>query len=247
MPHLYPSALPLSALHPSALNAVAAIVFVLLGAAAGCGARALVRRLRRGAPVRPPWCEMTLAAIWGACGWWAATGRLSGEWLPLLLGLSWLGVAAGAVDLMRGRLPDALTLPALPSALLLVAPLGPACVTRAVAGASVLFGAHLLVRVTVPAAMGAGDVKLAASLGAALGAVSWPALLVWAVLAAVITGCITGYIASAAASSVRWAGGRTVREGRGAAVPHGPAMLAAGWLVVAGAALGAAGATAWVA
>jgi leader peptidase (prepilin peptidase)/N-methyltransferase len=209
------------------------VVFALMGTIAGLGARLLVRRLRRGAPVVPPWCEVMVGTLWAVCGWWWTTGRLAGEWLPLLLGLGWLVVAAGAVDLMRRRLPDALTLPALPLTLLLVAPLGPACVVRAVAGALALFGAHLLVRLTVPPAMGAGDVKLAAPLGAALGAVSWPALVIWAVLAAALT-----VIVALACASV-------ARRGRGVAVPHGPAMLVAGWLVVAAAGLGAAGATAW--
>ena len=206
------------------------IAFALLGVGAGLVARLLVRRLRRGAPVRPPWCEVVLGVLWATCGWCWTTGRLPGEWLPLLLGLSWLGVAAGAVDLMRRRLPDVLTLPALPMTLLLIAPLGPACSVRAVAGAVVLLAAHLIVRLTAPAAMGAGDVKLAASLGAALGAVSWPALLIWAVLAAALT--------AVAAVAV------PVQHRRGGTVAHGPAMLAAGWLVVAAAALGAAGATA---
>lgn len=230
-------------LHPFIAPVIAVLLSALVGAAAGAGARLLVGRMRRGAPVRPPWCELALGAVWAACGWSAATGRLPAEWLPLLLGLSWLGVAAGSVDLLRRRLPDALTLPAVPSALLLVTPLGPACVVRAIAGAAVLFGAHLLLRVAVPAAMGAGDVKLAASLGAALGAVSFPALVAWAVLAAALTAC-----AVAATALLAHPGRvRAARPWPATAVPHGPAMLAAGWLVVAGAALGAAGATAWVA
>jgi leader peptidase (prepilin peptidase)/N-methyltransferase len=229
----------------------ALVVFALLGALAGSAARVLVGRLRRGAPVRPPWCEVALAGWWMMCGWLWTSGRLTDEWLPLLLGLSWLAVAAGAVDLMRCRLPDALTLPALPLTLLLVVPLGPGCVVRAVAAAAVLFGAHLLVRLAVPAAMGAGDAKLAAPLGAALGAVSWPALVVWAALAA----ALTLLVALASASLARRTLGENVgsgpgvaaRCGRRAEVPHGPAMLVAGWLVVTMAALGAAGATAWAA
>lgn len=209
------------------------VVFAVLGMLAGVGARLVVRRLRRGAPVPPPWCELVLGTLWAVCGWWWTTGRLPGEWLPLLLGLGWLGVAAGAVDLLRRRLPDALTLSALPLTLLLVVPLGPASVGRAFAGAAVLFGAHLVVRLALPAAMGAGDVKLAAPLGAALGAVSWPALVIWAVAAAVLT------------AGVAIAGLSIARHVPGSPLPHGPAMLAAGWLVVAVAGLGAAGATAW--
>jgi leader peptidase (prepilin peptidase)/N-methyltransferase len=216
---------------PGTVAGVTAVVFALLGVGAGAGARLLVRRLPRGAPVRPPWCEVALGLSWAACGWCWSIGRLSGHWLPLLFGLGWLAVAAGAVDLMRHRLPDALTMPALPLALLLVAPLGPACTVRAVAGGAVLFGAHLVVRMVAPAAMGAGDVKLAAPLGAALGAVSWRAVVLWAVLAAALT--------TVAALGHRATRAHTVGPG----VPHGPSMLVAGWLVVAAAAVGAAGAT----
>lgn len=219
------------------------LVFALLGSTAGRAARVLVRWLRRGAPVPPPWCEVSLAGSWAVCGWLWTSGRLPGEWLPLLLGLSWLAVAAGAVDLMCHRLPDALTLPAVPLILLLVMPLGTDSALRALCAAVVLAGGHLLVRLAVPAAMGAGDVKLAAPVGAALGAVSWPALAIWAVLAAALTSVMV-LAGRSRGAGVRGPGvrGPGVR-GPGVAVPHGPAMLLAGWLVVAVAALGAAGAT----
>ena len=92
------------------------------------------------------------------------------RWLPVLLGLGWLAVAAGAVDVLHRRLPDALTLPALPVALLLLVPLGGdggGC-----AGwwaRSSPCAAHGAVHLVAPAAMGGGDVKLAAPLGAVLG------------------------------------------------------------------------------
>jgi leader peptidase (prepilin peptidase)/N-methyltransferase len=255
------------------------VVAALSGVAAGAGARLVARRLRRGAPVRPPWCELALGAVWALCGWGWTTGRLPGEWSPLLLGLSWLAMAAGSVDLLRHRLPDALTLPAVPSTLLLIVPLGTASVVRASAAAAVLFAAHLAVRMALPAAMGAGDVKLSASVGASLGAVSWPALMAWAVLAAVLTAvlgaalavlrpAVSGALPAAVPTASTTEGPTEIlrpttasardpsrpgerppaaRPGRGAAVPHGPAMLMAAWLVVAAAALGAAGATAGVA
>jgi leader peptidase (prepilin peptidase)/N-methyltransferase len=209
------------------------VCFGGLGMLAGVAARLLIGRLPRGASVPPPWCELAVGVLWAAAGGWWASGRLPVELLPLLLGVGWFGVAAGAVDLVCRRLPDALTLPALPAALLVTAPLGAAAAGRAVLGATVLFGAHLVVRVLAPAALGAGDVKLAAVLGAVLGAVSWPALVVGVVLA----GGTTAVVAAVGLLSGRM--------GIGAAVPHGPAMLAAGWAVVAAAGLGAAGATAW--
>lgn len=197
------------------------VFFGGLGMLAGAAARAVLGRLRRGARLRPPWCELAVGALWaGAGGWWGG-GGLSWRWLPLLLGLAWLAVAAGAVDLLHGRLPDALTLPALPAAVLAAAPLGGAAVSRALLGALLLFGGYLAVRVVAPGALGAGDVKLAAALGAGLGAASLAALAAATVLAAVLT------------ASVLAGGLLSGRLRPGSAVPHGPAMLATGWLVLA--------------
>ena len=142
-------------------------VLVVAGLLAGAGARLLLRRLRRGTRVPPPWCELGVASAWGASG--AAAGPACWRWLPVLLALGWLAVAAGAVDVLAGRLPDALTLPALPVALLLLVPVGGDAVARGVAGAVVAVAAHAAVHLVAPAAMGGGDVKLAAPLGAVLG------------------------------------------------------------------------------
>jgi leader peptidase (prepilin peptidase)/N-methyltransferase len=139
----------------------------------------------------------------------------------VLLALGWLAVAAGAVDVVAGRLPDALTLPALPAALLLLVPIGPDAVLRGVLGAFVAVVAHAAVHLVAPPAMGAGDVKLAAPIGAVSAAVSWEALAVVGVLAALSSGVVAGVQLS---------------RGRGGTVPHGPSMLLAGLLVaVAGA------------
>jgi leader peptidase (prepilin peptidase)/N-methyltransferase len=117
------------------------------------------------------------------------------------------------------RLPDALTLPALPAALLLLLPLGVAAVLHAVAGAAVAAGAHAAVHLVARGAMGAGDVKLAAPLGAVLAAAGWPALVLAVLLAAVLTAALgIGALA-------------TGRTRRGAALPHGPSMLLSAWLV----------------
>jgi leader peptidase (prepilin peptidase)/N-methyltransferase len=201
------------------------VFFGGLGMVAGALARWMLGWLRRGAQVPPPWCELAVGVAWSALAGCWAVGQVSSGWFPLLLGLAWLTVAAGAVDLVHRRLPDALTLPALPAALLLVVPLGWASVGRAAAGAAVLAGAYLAVRLVAPSALGAGDVKLAGPVGAVLATASWPAVVLGAMLAALLTAvaALIGLL------SRRW--------GLGAAVPHGPAMLVSGCVVAVGAAL----------
>jgi leader peptidase (prepilin peptidase)/N-methyltransferase len=86
-----------------------------------------------------------------------------------------------------------------------------------VLGSVVAFAVYGAVHLVAPAAMGAGDVKLAASLGAVLAGASWAALAGAAGLAAGLTGG-----AAVVAASHRPSIG---------SVPHGPSMLAASWLV----------------
>ena len=206
---------------------VVGAAFALAGGVAGVGVRRLLARLRRGATVRSGWCEAMLAGLWGVVGLGWAFGLLPGRLLPLLLGLGWLGVAAGSVDVLHRRLPNALTVPAIPAGLLLLGPVGAAAVARGVAGALVALSAYGALHLLAPASLGAGDVKLAGSLGAALTGVGWAALG----LAALLAGLFTVLLALVT---------------RQAAVPHGPVMVAAAWAVlagwaVAGAPLGAAG------
>lgn len=203
------------------------------GFLAGAAARVLLARLRRGARVRAPVCEVAVGAAWAATAWMWASGWLPGAWVPALLGLSWLGVAASAVDLCHRRLPDALTLPALPVALALLLPIGPAAVLHGVIGAVIATVAHGALHLLAPAAMGAGDVKLAAPIGAVVGAASVEALALAVVGAVVLSGLV---------AVVGLALGRLGRSG---AVPHGPSMLAAGWVVAAGAAVGGPVAVGW--
>jgi leader peptidase (prepilin peptidase)/N-methyltransferase len=103
---------------------------------------------------------------------------------------------------------------------------------------------HLALHLVDRRAVGAGDVKLAAPLGAVLAAVAWPALPLAAALAASFTVllAVAGAIGAVIGSPVRIgsrapvpAGARASPERRwrlaGRAVPHGPSMLAASWLV----------------
>jgi leader peptidase (prepilin peptidase) / N-methyltransferase len=166
-------------------------------AAAGVLAGALGRWLlhRLGMPIPPPWCEICVAALWIASGW-----------RPVPLAVAWFGVLLSASDLVRQRLPNALTLAAYPVVLLALTP-EPVVLLRA----AVFLALHALVWVLTPAAMGAGDVKLSGVVGLVLG--SWSALAVGALLASVVTLVLA------------------VTLRRRCGVPHGPGMLAAAWLL----------------
>jgi leader peptidase (prepilin peptidase) / N-methyltransferase len=207
----------------------AVLLAALLGAVAGAGARLVLGRLSRGATVRPLGCEVAVALAWAAVGLGWAAGAVPGRWVPALLGLGWLGVATAVVDLRHHRIPDALTLPALPLALACAVPLGGAAVLMAVAGALAAVGGHAAVRLLAPRAMGAGDVKLAGPLGAVLGAAGWPAVPLAAALAALLT------------AAVGVVGLLTGALRRGSAVPHGPSMVAAAGAVTAWLVVGATG------
>ncbi|HEX4101160.1 MAG: prepilin peptidase [Pseudonocardiaceae bacterium] len=187
------------------------------GAVAGAGGATVLRRLPRGIRVPVPACTVAVAGLWAAVG----ERGLPVWWWPIPLLLGWVGVLLAGADLVARRLPDALTLPAYPVAVVL---LGAAAVgagnaeplVRAAAGALLWAGGYAAVRLVAPGALGGGDVKLAGSLGALTAATSWPGLLLAVLAANVLTAAVAG--------PARLLGYRDV--------PHGPAMLAAAWLVV---------------
>lgn len=185
---------------------------LLTGILAGWLGRLLLRRLSRGANVRPGWCEAGCGVLWGLLGIPVGIPEL---WLPVMLALSWFAVMLTATDLLHNRLPDALTLSAYPVFAVLLAASGVSTLVRASVGAALFFCLHATIHFVAPQAMGGGDVKLSGSLGAVLGAVSWSALAVALALAAVFT------LALRAVSLGRW------RDH----VPHGPGLLAATWLL----------------
>ena len=189
------------------------------GLGAGAVARWLLARLRRGTRVRAPACELANGGLWAVTGCLWGAGRLPSAWLPVMLGLGWLGVAACVVDIRHRRLPNALTGLAACFAPLGLLPLGSGAFGRGLLGGLAAVISYGVVHLLRPNALGAGDVKLAAPLGAVLGAASWAALAAAAVLAAVLTG-IVGLVVACA---------RRVPPGAG--VPHGPSMLGAAWLV----------------
>jgi leader peptidase (prepilin peptidase) / N-methyltransferase len=123
--------------------------------------------------------------------------------------LSWMGTLT-VYDIRRRRLPNWLTLPGFGVVLLVATSAGHA--RAAVVGAGLLAAVYLLVHVATPAAMGAGDVKLALGLGA-------------------LTGCFGGdvwFLAAIGAPLLTAVIGMVARLGWSATtVPHGPSMCAA--------------------
>ena len=110
----------------------------------------------------------------------------------------------------RRRLPNWLTLPAVP--VVLAVALQQGRVPWALAGAVALTGIYLVVHLIAPAGLGAGDVKLAMSLGALTGSFGVDVWLLAAMIAPLLTG-IWGLCALGA--------------GRVGTVPHGPSMCLA--------------------
>jgi leader peptidase (prepilin peptidase)/N-methyltransferase len=139
-----------------------------------------------------------------------------GEAVAVVGALAWLAALAG-YDVRQRRLPNVLTLPGAVVVLVAaaVAGRGPA----ALLGATALTALYLTVHLVAPAAMGAGDVKLALGVGAltgAFGADTW-------VLAAVGAPLLTALWGIVALRS----------RGAGATVPHGPSMCVAAAAAVA--------------
>jgi leader peptidase (prepilin peptidase)/N-methyltransferase len=129
--------------------------------------------------------------------------------------LVWLA-ALCVYDIRQRRLPNWLTVPGAVVVLVVAATAGRG--GPALMGAAALFALYLVVHLLAPAAMGAGDVKLAVGVGALTGAFG---LDVW-VMAAMAAPLLTAV----------WAGIAVIRRGT-RTVPHGPSMCAVGALAVA--------------
>jgi leader peptidase (prepilin peptidase) / N-methyltransferase len=122
--------------------------------------------------------------------------------------LLWMG-ALSIYDVRRRRLPNLLTLPGAGVILLAAALAGRGL--PALAGAAALTGMYLLVHLVAPAAMGAGDVKLAIGLGGLAGAFG---VGVW-------------FVAALAAPLLTALWGMVVMRHGVRTVPHGPSMCLA--------------------
>jgi leader peptidase (prepilin peptidase)/N-methyltransferase len=138
--------------------------------------------------------------------------------LPAFLYLAGVGVALAMIDFDVQRLPDVLTLPSYPVAIVL---LGIAAWAegagwtygRALIGMAALFAFYALLWLVYPAGMGLGDVKLSGVLGLYLGWLGWAALVVGAASAFLIGAVVS-------VSVVLAKGGN-----RKTKIPFGPFML----------------------
>jgi leader peptidase (prepilin peptidase)/N-methyltransferase len=123
--------------------------------------------------------------------------------------LVWLATLS-IYDIRERRLPNSLTMPG--AAVIIAAAAIHGRGQAAVLGAVGLFAVYAVVHLLSPAAMGAGDVKLAAGIGALTGAFGGD---VWAVAAL-----------GAPLLSAGWAVVVVLRRS-GRSVPHGPSMCLA--------------------
>lgn len=149
--------------------------------------------------------------------------------LPAYLFFTAVGVALTAIDLDTLRLPNSIVLPSylVLAVTLTVASLlhdGPAPLLRAAVGGAALFTFYLVLALAYPAGMGFGDVKLAGVVGAALGFLSYPALLVGAFAAFAIGACV--------GACVLLARRKTVAKHRSHALPFAPFMVSGALLAL---------------
>lgn len=153
----------------------------------------------------------------------AVTGVFT--WLSAALVLGW-AVALTVHDLRERRLPDVLTLPAVP----VVWTAAALCAH----GAAVLGGVGWFLLCVLPGRWsprlraGGGDAKLALSLGCAATAAAGPVGLAAAVTGASVVTLLYGAVAATVTGRVAGRG----RRSRGAGLPHGPGMLTATLAVV---------------
>ncbi len=172
-----------------------------------------------GAPIslRYPLVELATGLLFVAAGlrWgFEPVALLWGAWAAMLLAMS-------LIDWDTTLLPDSMTLPLLWGGLLAALLGWTVPVTQALWGALVGFGGlwavvWLFERATGKQAMGGGDLKLLAALGAWLG----PAALLPVVFLASLLGAVVGLVMKARGS---------LREGR--FVPFGPFLAGAGLVV----------------
>lgn len=185
------------------------------GLGAGAGALMLARRAVGGDDRWWPPAAVTAAAF---AGLWLRLG--ASPVLPAFLLLAAVGVPLAFIDARHRRLPDVLTLPSYPAALVLLAvaaPFVPAGGRRLVYAAIGLAAAWLffaLLSFISPGGIGWGDVKLSGVLGLYLG---------WAGLSALIAGLLGAFLLAAVTGIGLIIARRATRRSQ---IPFGPFLIA---------------------
>ena len=157
--------------------------------------RGRCRSCRAPIPARYPLVEAAMGLLW-----FLLTLRLVdaglGWAVPAYLALAFVCVVLAVIDASTRLLPNRITYPAFPVVLglLLVASVGlgdPGRLGRGLLAAAALGGFFLALALISPGGMGLGDVKLAPTLGLALGWLSWGAVAV-GVFAGFLLGGLAG-------------------------------------------------------
>jgi leader peptidase (prepilin peptidase) / N-methyltransferase len=157
--------------------------------------RGRCRSCRAPIPVRHLLVELAMGLLW-----FVVALRLTAEGLgwavPAYLALAFVCLVLAMIDAATRLLPNRITYPAFPvvAGLLLVASLGVGDLGRlgrALLAAAAVGGFFFLLALVSPRGMGLGDVKLALTLGLALGWLSWGAVAV-GVFAAFLLGGLAG-------------------------------------------------------
>lgn len=167
--------------------------------------------------------QYPLVELTGGLMFAAVAARVGLSWsLPGFLLFAWMLLVLSVIDARTRRIPNALTYPLTPvlTALLVAAALlegAPGVALRVMLGGLSAFAALLLLALASPRGMGMGDVKLAASIGAALGYLGWGHIVV-----GIFGGFLYGGLTALLLMALR-------RRGRKDLLPFGP-YLAAGAL-----------------
>jgi leader peptidase (prepilin peptidase) / N-methyltransferase len=146
--------------------------------------------------------------------------------LPAFCYLAAISVALAFIDVAHKRLPDLLTLPSYPVAIVALGvaapfvPHGGSHLVHATIGLVCAFAFYLILALVYPAGIGWGDVKLSGLLGLYLGWIGFDALVI---------GLAAGFVLAAVAGVALLATGRATRTSQ---LAFGPFMLAGALVVV---------------
>jgi leader peptidase (prepilin peptidase) / N-methyltransferase len=207
------------------MSAVSIMLWTTVGALAGVTLAAYSRRLLRpsvsGLLASRITAPLLTALAYGVLAWQIG---FQFDLLPYSV-LAALGVALGLIDLIEQRLPSILIFPgiAIVGALLATSAIlysRGLDFLRALAGMTILTTFYLVLALISRGGLGAGDVKLGALLGLALGWLSWPALIMASFL---------GWLAAA----LTWLLLLTAkRRPRDSLLPMGPFLLLGAFLAI---------------